>query len=112
MDECAISQGELYTFVTNKDAHGGKGALVAIVAGTKSEDVCAVLEKIPLRKRKLVKEIAVDLSSSMMRIARNSFPHAFITNDRFTSTSFSMRLLMTCESVTVGWRAIWKTRRS
>lgn len=78
-----MSCGELYTFVTNRDAHGGKGALVAVIRGTKAETVIAVLDKIPLAKRKTVREITLDLSSSMMLIARRSFPKATVTNDRF-----------------------------
>jgi hypothetical protein len=37
MDETSLSQGELYTIVTNKSAHGGKGSLVAMMQGTKSD---------------------------------------------------------------------------
>ena len=37
IDETALSNGDLYTIVSNKDAHGRKGALVAIVSGTKEE---------------------------------------------------------------------------
>lgn len=40
-------------------------------------------EKIPLNKRMSVREITLDLSSSMMLIARRSFPKATVTNDRF-----------------------------
>ncbi|WP_289188882.1 transposase [Xylanibacter rodentium] len=83
MDESSLSCGELYTFVTNRDAHGGRGALVAAIRGTKAETVIAVLEKIPLARRKTVSEITLDLSSSMMLIARQSFPKATVTNDRF-----------------------------
>jgi len=78
-----LSCGELYTFVTNRDAHGGKGALVAAIRGTKAETVIAVLEKIHLNRRKTVREITLDLSSSMMLIARRAFPNATVTNDRF-----------------------------
>lgn len=83
IDESSLSCGELYTFVTNRDAHGGRGALVAAVRGTKAETVTAVLERIPLARRKTVREITLDLSSSMMLIARRSFPKATVTNDRF-----------------------------
>lgn len=83
IDESALSCGELYTFVTNRDAHGGKGALVAAIQGTKAETVIAVLEKIHLNRRKTVREITLDLSSSMMLIARRVFPKATVTNDRF-----------------------------
>lgn len=39
IDETSLSDGELYTVLTNKDAHGRKGTLAAIVAGTKAEVV-------------------------------------------------------------------------
>ena len=39
IDETAPSQGELYTIVSNKEAHNGKGSIVAVVRGTRSEDV-------------------------------------------------------------------------
>ena len=39
IDETALSNGDLYTIVTNKAAKGKKGALVAIVEGTASEKV-------------------------------------------------------------------------
>ena len=39
MDETSLSNGELYTIVTNRDKHDREGGLVAIVAGTRSLDV-------------------------------------------------------------------------
>lgn len=83
IDETSLSSGELYTFLTNKAGKGGKGSLVAIVKGTKAEDVIAVLEKIDRGKRCQVTEITLDLSSTMMLIARTAFPKARVTNDRF-----------------------------
>jgi transposase len=83
IDETSLSQGELYTVVTNKAAQGKKGALVAMVKGTESEKVRAILEKISLRKRKQVKEITLDMAASMERIARFSFPKATLVTDRF-----------------------------
>lgn len=83
IDETCLSSGEVYTFLTNKAGKGGSGTLVAVVRGTKAEDVIRVLEKIDLSKRKTVKEITLDLSSSMMIIARTVFPKALITSDRF-----------------------------
>lgn len=56
---------------------------MAAIRGTKAETVIAVLEKIPLPRRKTVREITLDLSSSMMLIASRSFPKATLTNDRF-----------------------------
>ena len=46
IDESSLSNGELYTFVTNRDRHTGEGSLVAVVSGTKSEDVIQVLKLI------------------------------------------------------------------
>lgn len=83
IDETCLSCGEVYTFLTNKDGHGGSGTIVAVIHGTKAERVIAVLEKICIFRRKAVEEITLDLSSSMMLIARTVFPKARITNDRF-----------------------------
>ena len=55
MDETCLSQGELYTIITNKSAHGGKGSLVAMIKGTKSEDVIYYLNHLPRAKRLKVK---------------------------------------------------------
>ena len=76
IDESSLSCGELYTFVTNRDAKTRKGSLVAVVSGTKSEDVIAVLERIDEDKLNQVKEVTLDLSDSMRRIIINVFPNA------------------------------------
>ena len=83
IDEVAISKGELYTVVTNKAAHGGKGALVAMVAGTKTKDVVAVVEQIDQKRRHTVTEVTLDMSNAMDSIVRASFPQATIVTDRF-----------------------------
>ena len=59
IDETALSKGELYTILTNRDKHGRKGTIVAIVKGTKAEDVINVLLKIDADKRNQVKEITL-----------------------------------------------------
>ena len=69
IDETSLSCGELYTVVTNRAGRGGKGTLVAMIRGTKSEDVIKVLEMIHVSKRKTVKEVTLDLSPTMMRMA-------------------------------------------
>ncbi len=68
IDETSLSNGELYTIVTNKAAHGRKHSLVAIVLGTDSEDVLRALRQIDSRLRNNVTEITLDLSDSMNRI--------------------------------------------
>ena len=83
IDETAISNGELYTIVTNKAARGKKKALLAIVAGTKACDVSRVLSKIPEKQRQMVKEVTLDLSPAMKAIVKKSFPQAVVVDDRF-----------------------------
>ena len=83
LDEVCLSQGELYTVLTNKSAKGKKGALLAVVKGTVSETVISVLERIPQRLRKKVREVTLDLAPTMERIARRSFPKAELVSDRF-----------------------------
>ena len=83
IDETALSNGELYTIVTNRDRHGKKGCLVAVVAGTKSEKVCEALDRIDEQKREKVEEVTLDLSDSMRKIVRHSFPEAKRVIDRF-----------------------------
>ncbi|WP_290017059.1 transposase, partial [uncultured Bacteroides sp.] len=78
-----MSCGELYTVVTNCAGRGGRGTLVAMIRGTKSEDVIKVLEMIHLSKRKTVKEVTLDFSLTMMRIVRTAFPNTTMTNGRF-----------------------------
>lgn len=83
IDETSMSDGELYTIVSNKDAHGKKGALVAIVKGTRIEDVKSALERILWCLRANVLEVTMDLSESMRAIVLGTFPYARITVDRF-----------------------------
>jgi transposase len=83
IDETSLSQGELYTVVTNKQAKGKKGALVAIIKGVQSDQVIRVLEKLSRRKRYQVEEVTLDLAATMERIVKRSFPKAKLVSDRF-----------------------------
>lgn len=83
LDETAPSRGELFTILSNKDGHGRKGTIAATVRGTKSEDLSAVFNRIPLEKRLMVKEVTMDFSDSMCAAATTSFPNAEITIDCF-----------------------------
>ena len=83
IDETSLSNGELYTILTNKAAKGKRGVLVAMIKGTKSEEVVAVLKKIPETLRRKVEEITLDMAGSMNQIARQCFPRATKVIDRF-----------------------------
>ena len=83
IDETSLSHGELYTIVTNKEAKGKKGTIVAIIQGTNSEQIIPLLQQIPSKSRDKVKEVTLDLAGNMSLIVRKSFPHARMVIDRF-----------------------------
>jgi transposase len=83
IDEVAVSCGELYTIVTNKEAKGKQGALVAIMEGTKADEISKVLDRVSETRRSIVKEITLDMSPSMNAICSRSFPYATKVIDRF-----------------------------
>lgn len=83
IDEVSLSQGELYTFVTNKNGRGKKGTLVASIKGTLSKDIIEVLEKLPLSSRKFVKEVTLDMARNMETAVKSCFPEADLVTDRF-----------------------------
>lgn len=82
IDETSL-QGELYTIVHNKEAHGRKGAIVAVVQGTNPADVSRVLNQLPENKRNMVKSVTMDLSDSMRSMTKMSFPRAIAIRDCF-----------------------------
>ena len=83
LDETSLSNGDVYTILTNKSAHGRKGAIVAIVKGVSSDIVSGIFRRLPHKSRIQVKTITTDLSSAMMLTARKCFPAAQLINDRF-----------------------------
>lgn len=93
IDETSLSNVELYTFVTNRDRHAGERNLVAVVSGTKSEDVIRVLKQVDEEERMKVEEVTLDLSDSIRRIVAIAFPKAQRVIDRFHIQK------MACEAV-------------
>lgn len=84
IDETSLSQGELYTVVTNKAANGNKGCLVAIIKGTDSERIKSILRrKIPFENRRQVKEVTLDMAACMEQIVKKTFTKATLVTDRF-----------------------------
>lgn len=84
LDETCLSNGEVWTFLTNKDGKGGKGTLAATIPGTKSDEIISILVSAMGKSvRRGGKEVTCDLSSSMMRVAAEVFHCACIVNDRF-----------------------------
>lgn len=83
IDETALSGGELYTIVTNKDAKGKKGAIVAMIQGTGADKITAVLEQIPEKVRKSVQEVSMDMAAPLHAVVRRCFAQAHRVVDRF-----------------------------
>lgn len=83
IDEVALSRGELYTILTNKEGHGRKGSLIAIIKGTDFRTISSVLLKLPRRRRYQVREITLDMAPNMEQIVRTCFPAAKRVTDRF-----------------------------
>jgi len=83
LDETSLSNGELYTILTNKAGKGQKGTLIAMIEGTDSASVIAVLNGIPEKIRELVEEVTLDMAGSMNKIVKHCFPKASLVIDRF-----------------------------
>ena len=83
IDETALSNGELYTIVTNKAAKGRKGSIVAMIKGTQAEQIISVLTKIPEYLRKRVREVTIDMAASLNMAVKRCFPVAHRVIDRF-----------------------------
>ena len=105
LDETNISNGELYSILTNKAGKGGKGSLVAMVEGTKADDISKVFNKIPLYRRLDVKEVTLDFSLSMENAVLASFPNARLTTDRFHVQQLVSEALQEMR-VRLRWQAI------
>lgn len=111
IDELSLSKGELYTFVTNKKGRGKKNTLVAVIKGTKSQDIIDVLNKIPLGKRKLVQEITLDMANNMQLAARMCFPESNLVTDRFHVVKLVMEALQH-QRIKLRWEAIEKENQA
>lgn len=83
IDETSLTDGDLYTIVTNADAKTQKGALIAMIKGTKSKDVEKILNKIPIEIRLKVKTVTKDFAKYIEKIARNCFSNIELIIDRF-----------------------------
>jgi transposase len=93
IDEISLSKGELYTFVTNKNGKGKKKTVVACIKGTKSQEIIDVINKIPLDKRKLVKEITLDMANNMQLASKMCFTESYLVTDRFHVVKLIMEAL-------------------
>lgn len=86
-ERCGIDETQLcedvYTILSNKAGHGGKGSVIAVVRGTRADAVSKIIKQIPAEELAKVKEITMDFSDSMYNIAKQCFPEATIVIDCF-----------------------------
>jgi transposase len=107
IDETSLSNGELYTILTNKAAKGRKGSVIAIIKGTDSKTVTAILMKIPVADRMAVAKITLDMSPSMDWIVRQCFMNAMKITDRFHVQQLVSDALQDVR-ISLRWKAIEK----
>jgi transposase len=106
IDEVSLSKGEFYTFVTNKNTRKrNKKSVVAIINGTETKTIQAVLEKIPLAKRLIVKEVTLDMAPNMGLAVERCFPNSNKTIDRFHVVRLVMDAMQHLR-VKLRWKAI------
>lgn len=105
IDETALSQGELYTIITNKSAKGKKGALVGILRGTRAEPIIDRLLRLPSSVRNKVQEITLDMAHTMKHIAKTCFPKATQVTDRFHVQKLAVEALQELR-IKYRWEAI------
>ena len=62
-ERCSIDEtsfcNEVYTILSNKEGHGRKGSIIAIVRGTKADVVSSIIRQIPETERCRVTEITI-----------------------------------------------------
>ena len=83
IDETSLSNGELYTILTNKAGKGKKGTIIAMIEGVSSNQIIDVIKRIPKKHRATVKEITLDMAGSMNKVVKSCFPNATKVIDRF-----------------------------
>ena len=110
LDEVCLSRGELYTVLINKEKKGGRGSIIAIIKGTRTEDVCRVLLQMPRRRRFQVREITLDMASNMAKIAATCFPAARQVIDRFHVQQLAFEALQDMR-IKARWEALDEENR-
>ena len=78
-----MTNGELWTTLTNKAKHEKQEALVAIIQGTKVSEMAQVFARLPDGARHTVTEVTLDMAANMEAVVKRAFHRATIVTDRF-----------------------------
>ena len=111
IDEVSLTRGELYTIVSSRTRSGRKGKLIAVVAGTKAEDLIAILSKLPKAQRDAVEEVTLDMSPSMRKACESLFLYAKLVTDRFHVVRLSGEAMQKAR-IDQRWKEIDKENKS
>ena len=111
IDEVSLTRGELYTIVSSRTGSGRKGKLIAVVAGTKAEDLIAILSKLPKAQRDAVEEVTLDMSPSMRKACESLFLYAKLVTDRFHVVRLSGEAMQKAR-IDQRWKEIDKENKS
>jgi len=110
IDETGLIDGELYTIVINKKAKGKKGALAAIIKGTRSSIITgAITNKVSFDRLVKIKEMTLDLANSMDWIVRQIAPNGLHTYDRFHVQKIVTEAVQSLR-IKLRWEVIVKNR--
>lgn len=105
IDEVALSNGELFTLVTNPKSRAKQNTIVAIIEGTKASDIISVLNDIALCRRKKVKAVSSDMAPNMQLAIKQSFENAEIVIDKFHVIKLVLEALET-QRIQYRWMVI------
>ncbi|WP_430611581.1 transposase [Flavobacterium sp. JP2137] len=94
-----------YIIITNKRAKGKKGSLVAIFSGTKVEPIVEKLLTISSKIRRKVREVTLDMASSMKNIVSRSFSNAMQVTDCFHVQELAVEALQDIR-IQESWKAL------
>jgi transposase len=78
-----LSNGELYTIITNKVAKGRKGTIVAMIKVTKADDIIAALLRLSKRVLWKIRKVTLDMTANIVIYCQYCFLKAKRVTDRF-----------------------------
>ena len=81
-----------------------------MIKGTDSQNVSKILKKIPEKKRNKVREVTLDMATSMQKIVKSCFPRAMQVTDRFHVQKLSYEALQEIR-IRHRWEAIEQENR-
>ena len=92
LDKTSLSNGEVYTLLTDKEAHGRNGTLVAMIRGVAADAASHVLRKLPPDIRSVVRTVTTDSSPAMMLTVWKVFHGAMPINPNRSLEIFASKM--------------------